>query len=485
MRFPLVAIGDSLTMGFQHGAICETRFSYPSLLAHALGLQDFETVNFLEQAGLPLNMEVLLRGIEEEFGTELGWKDAVALSNHIISTLNRIKNYWEENSYPYKKQPNHFIPSLNQSIFSVTVSDAMRVTDSKCESYLKSSEFGRFELSLVPENAFYLAARRVLNPHQQSQFSDCSLLENVEWFSTNGGIEHCIVFLGANNLIGAITDLAFIEADAQDVNKMPYERKSTVYSPELFRKEYQALAKRISNMSIQFCYTSTIPDLTKVPLLQQIEVSTGEFVYTHVWVRKEDFDLEIHPWISEKDLNQVHQYLEEYNKIIKETAKEYNWKVLDLYTLVKQLDDQDFRSVPASAVRAIRNNVDTKYLIRDNGMLKMNTNYPEIDPKSGKLKQGGIFSLDGIHPSTFAYGLIASGFMQLMIENGTKFKQGFDWNKIVSEDGLLGNPPALVNELRYVLQIFSSDYSKLFSKYGRHIFEQILQAFAGKSIFHY
>src|SRR5690349_15010638 len=43
----LVTIGDSLTQGFQHGAIHRTAWPYPALVARSLGLAAFRQGDFM------------------------------------------------------------------------------------------------------------------------------------------------------------------------------------------------------------------------------------------------------------------------------------------------------------------------------------------------------------------------------------------------------------------------------------------------------
>jgi hypothetical protein len=65
----LVAIGDSLTHGFQSGAIPNTDISYPAIIAYEMGWYDlFRKPNYFGFGGLPLKLEFLIRELEKEFG---------------------------------------------------------------------------------------------------------------------------------------------------------------------------------------------------------------------------------------------------------------------------------------------------------------------------------------------------------------------------------------------------------------------------------
>src|SRR5262245_63600430 len=77
----LVAIGDSLTHGFQSGAIFNTDLSYPAIIAYELGWEEqFRHPHYPGYGGIPLNLEMLLRDLEERFGSELSfWEVPLAL----------------------------------------------------------------------------------------------------------------------------------------------------------------------------------------------------------------------------------------------------------------------------------------------------------------------------------------------------------------------------------------------------------------------
>jgi len=63
----LVAIGDSLTQGFKSGVIFEPELSFPAILAWEMGIgeEDFRFAPFNGEGGLPINIEYLLRRLDE------------------------------------------------------------------------------------------------------------------------------------------------------------------------------------------------------------------------------------------------------------------------------------------------------------------------------------------------------------------------------------------------------------------------------------
>jgi hypothetical protein len=61
----------------------------------------------------------------------------------------------------------------------------------------------------------------------------------------------------------------------------------------------------------------------------------------------------------------------------------------------------------------------------------------------GELEQGGIFSLDGVHPSAIGHGLVAHKFLQVLNQvRGTDL--ALDWDAIYASDTPFMDPPRLM-----------------------------------------
>src|SRR5215471_18673609 len=65
----LVTIGDSLTHGFQSGAIYNTQISYPRTIAWEMGWSEqFRYPRYGGPGGLPINIEFVILRLESQFG---------------------------------------------------------------------------------------------------------------------------------------------------------------------------------------------------------------------------------------------------------------------------------------------------------------------------------------------------------------------------------------------------------------------------------
>jgi hypothetical protein len=92
----LVVLGDSLTHGFQSDAIFNTDWSWPAIVARELGWYDsFRHPEYLGYGGLPLNLEYLIRDLEQRFGPTLNWWELAAAAFSTYHLLTQIRDYWE------------------------------------------------------------------------------------------------------------------------------------------------------------------------------------------------------------------------------------------------------------------------------------------------------------------------------------------------------------------------------------------------------
>lgn len=65
---------------------------------------------------------------------------------------------------------------------------------------------------------------------------------------------------------------------------------------------------------------------------------------------------------------------------------------------------------------------------------------------SGHLRSGGLFGLDGTHPTTAGYGIVAWEWIQVMADAGVDFSTGpdgaaVDFARVLAADTLLSDPP--------------------------------------------
>jgi len=80
----------------------------------------------------------------------------------------------------------------------------------------------------------------------------------------------------------------------------------------------------------------------------------------------------------------------------------------------------------------------------------LNIRFFEIEA-NGKLKNGGLIALDGVHPTTCGYAIVAHEFIQVMKAQNPDIKD-IDFDEIRRWDSLVSNPPFTLNDVFGMLQ---------------------------------
>ncbi len=486
-----MVLGDSVSQGFQNGGIYRTDLSFPNFLRNCWEpAPDFDQPLFTAQAGIPLNLEVLTRGMSDEFGNSIEWHEYLPAISHLYSTLKRVKRYWEGKVKPLHRQRS--MPYHNQSVWGFSMNDAWMVTEQNSREHIENQPETYSIFDMLPDHAMYVTARLVLNPSLGSTFENHTLLDNVNYLQQHGGIENLIVSTGHNNIIGAVSDLKFILSEQKDLEKLPSERDYTVYRPEHFEQEFRKLAERVSQIGAQRIITQTIPYVTIPPVTRGVnadksrEGHTGYFdYYTRFWVWDEDFHPDTHPHLTKEQAISLDQYVDEYNTIIRDVAREYGWITVPLNRYVsgiarRRLGGEMRIPYPDNFRKAMLDNPMTAHLVEDEHNPKLSTDYIRIDKETEKVFKGGIFSLDGIHPTTIGYGLIAHLYRETMESHGINFDKPLDWDHIIANDTLVTNPPYLLVELRNFLRFLSLGRQEKLSLVGNGLLNQMMSIFSNR-----
>lgn len=77
----------------------------------------------------------------------------------------------------------------------------------------------------------------------------------------------------------------------------------------------------------------------------------------------------------------------------------------------------------------------------------LNTKFYGVSPE-GAITDGGIFSLDGIHPTVIGQGIIASEFLKSFQVHGSAGAQAsIDWQRVIQDDTLRQDPIAVLHHI--------------------------------------
>ena len=483
-------MGDSMSQGFKNGGIYRTDLSFPALLARTFDPPiEFEKPSFTAHTGIPLNIEMLVRGMADEFGDEISWNQYLKAGTHLYKTLRRIKNHWEGQNRSLRVERQ--TPYQNQSVWGFSNSDSWLMNEKYSKEYIQNNAPRYTVFNVLPDHAMHITARMVLNPSFSPQFENHSMIDNVRWLHENGGIENLISCIGHNNIIGAVTNLKITYSEEHDLNAPQWERTCTVFRPEHFEDETRILYQKISQIGVERVFVPTIPYVTIPPATRGVNYDkskprVGYFdYYSRFWIWDEDFDPDKHPHLTKEEAITLDQHVDQYNAIISELADEFGFHVVPIGRYVqaaarRRVGAENVRPFPEELIKELKNNEHTSYLVDKNGQPRLSTDYLRLSDDSGKVDRGGIFSLDGLHPSTIGYGLIANIYKQFMEKEGVHFGKEIDWKYIIENETLITDPPLLLNDLRLLLRFLAMSRGERFTKIGSNILQQVLELFSAR-----
>ncbi|MDQ3721258.1 MAG: hypothetical protein M3350_10850 [Actinomycetota bacterium] len=459
----VVAIGDSLTHGFQSGAVVNTDISYAAIIAKELGwFDEYRYPRYTGHGGLPLNIELLLRDLEERFGSKVSvWELPLALFR-AREFMDEVEDYWERGpgqTAPLLSAYNHCL-----AVYGWDLRDALGKTAASCEEAIEAPNDD--VLSQIVENNGERAALRVY-PHwsertrQMSLFQAATELGKDHDDSIECGIETLIVFLGANNALRAVTDLrvAWSEDDFRDPRK---KDAYTVWRPEHFKAELAEVVEAVRAIEARHVIWCTVPHVTVSPIARGVgrKLAPGSRYfpyYCRPWVDEADFSPAQDRHITGAQARAVDCAIDMYNDAIQQTVDEArdgadgakrNWYLLDIAGLLDRLASRRYITDPNArptwwtpyplppALKALDPVPDSTFLTGDG--------------KGGRAS-GGLFSLDGVHPTTVGYGLIAQEMINVMRLAGVEFAHGsgalrsdpvaVDFDRLILRDSLVRQPP--------------------------------------------
>lgn len=207
-RHRLVAIGDSLTQGFQSAAVFNTSLSYPAIVAHELGcFPRFRFPLYEGFGGLPFNLEIFLRDLESRYGRNVDWWEAPLALFRARNVMDRVEDYWERG--PGRNVPSNTAIMHSLAVFGWDLRDALSKSADECRKRIDTPKDDL--VNQVVQNAGERAALRVLptRPRAAGSLTQLSaaaeLGKDTDSTGSKHGIETLVVFLGANNALRAVT----------------------------------------------------------------------------------------------------------------------------------------------------------------------------------------------------------------------------------------------------------------------------------------
>ncbi len=484
----LLTIGDSISQGFMSAAAARTDLSYSAILARVLGLTRGRDYHFPQWplGGMPLNFEALLRHLERFFDNDIfgPFEWGAAIGSRIPSFLDMIENYYERGAGDYRIRYQDPFAGESQTVagfhnlsaFGFTVADAWQVTPAVCLHQLEPNGVRVIddEWFGTPSDAFYRNAFRVLNPNNDRARDDYSQLRWLEHYASEDpdGVENLVLWLGANNALGTVLHMelhrTLVDPDAYR-RMTHFERASyNLWTREIFTLDYRHLiseTKRIlgdpghtAKQPDWRVFLGTVPAVTVAPLAKgvgQPVVREDPFGvvrpsvryyenYTYVVFDGDEARRGAVPHLSLDEAYEIDQHIAAFNAVIREEAVEANKQFGRERFVVVDINNALLRLAHK------RNNGRPTYplppdLIR-RGKPLINSRF--YDAKGDRMRDGGLFSLDGVHPSAIGHGLLAREFLAAMRGVAAEaVDDDLDWDRIIATDDLFSRPVNLIREI--------------------------------------
>jgi hypothetical protein len=470
MPAKLVAIGDSLTQGFQSGSISRTSLSFPAMIARCLDDTSFNFADFQGEEGLPFNIEALLNVLAKRYGKSINWAEFIPALLTVQSYMDRVEDYWERGDgiNSTSTGPLH----RNLAVWGFQLGDAYMLSEQLCQTHIPQPSDN--PLKQIPEFAMYRTARRTLNPSFDPQYALLTQIDAAKEIGAKaGGIENLIFWLGSNNCLPTVGRLKIEESNDRELTCLAHERKATLWKPEHFQKILDITTQKLAEIPAQNVFIANVPHVTIPPISRgvspgaapgQEQDSEGYYLYyTNFWIWDKDFSPARHPYLTRSQVRHIDEVIDQYNQMIVSKANAHGWHLIDMCSL---LDQFAFRrrqgkiayQFPLGLIAALQANPITKDRVV-NGQPLLDTRYLRIDSHETdptKKYRGGLFSLDGVHPTTVAYGIIAHEFLNVMKSKGVNVPNSLNWQEIIEQDTLLINPPINLENLQNILGFLSS-----------------------------
>ena len=180
-------------------------------------------------------------------------------------------------------------------------------------------------------------------------------------------------------------------------------------------------------------------------------------------ITDDDFDVKDDPYITEQEARAVDSAIDQYNDAITEAVRAarragLDWYLLDVAGLLDRLAVRRYMKDPAARPAWWR----PYELPPELQALAPEPNSRFFTSGPNGRSAGGLFSLDGIHPTTIAYGVLAQEFINVMQQAGVKFYAGdgrterrgpvrVDFSRLIQRDTLISDPPrSISSDLRLI-----------------------------------
>ena len=388
---------------------------------------------------------------------QIDLRDIATAGLWVRSYVDRIEDYYERG--PGSRTPPSGDPFHNMGVYHWDVLDAALSTATLVEQRIHTPP--RDDWTTVVANSADRVAWGVLARARKGRRAG-TVCDAVARLARDGGVETLLVSLGLNNALGAMTSLAPAWTPSGYPGMSPNERlaaksSSNVWRPSAFAADWSILEAELRKTSAQRIVIATIPSVTIAPIARgfgaKVRPESRYFpYYTWPWISDDFFDPSRDAHVTEDEARAIDSAVDAYNETIIDSvararADGLDWQVFELGGLVERLAFRRYVESPWARPGWWEPFEMPTELAAAHPV--PNTRFFRAGPE-GRI-DGGLYSLDGAHPTTTGYALIADECMRLLQQAGVEFRSrngqvrpapaSVDFARILGSDTLNSDPP--------------------------------------------
>jgi hypothetical protein len=284
------------------------------------------------------------------------------------------------------------------------------------------------------------------------------MLDNLQHLiDKEGELDTLILWLGSNDCLGTVTCLEIRDMEQPDITGDPETRRQwNLTHPQVFKEDYTELVARIRQIipPQTKVFVGTLGYVTIPPIIQGIGEFDGEYFdyYGRFYVNDSNFAfLWPNKYLTREQAQFIDHRIDTFNKIITGIVAQQgpNWRLVEtgqmLHRLaVKRNNWQHTPDCPLFEFYAQRG-------LPHHSLLQLwpTPNTLRLGTVNSRRYTGGLFSLDGIHPTTIGYGMLAEEFLRVMQQAGVAGADParLNWREIIAQDTLIQRPPLLWDDV--------------------------------------
>ena len=450
----LVVLGDSLSQGCQSLGMFNTDLSFPAIIASELGCFDsFRRPTYSAFEGLPVNLEYLVREMELRHAGNATWWELGSAVFHLDGLLDRMRDLCFDPAVTASRSGGIM---HNLAIPGCDIRDLMTLTADTLEARRTNDE--DINVRGLGNAGGVLAYRVLASARVRGTARGLTPVEAAKELGNQGGIETLIVFIGAANAMSTVLHLD-VNWSRSDYGGPDRRRKYSIWCPTHFQAELDELAEHIFSVTAAHVIWATVPHVTIMPISRGVGANkmrrgSRYFAnYTRPWISDEVFNPDVHPHLTGNGARAVDAAIDQYNDAIADKVREArqngrDWLLMDVAGMFDQLAarryvlDPDARPPWWTAYPLPSEIIDLKPEPPDSRFFAAGA--------EGRVA-GGLFSLDGVHPTAIMYAMLAQQFIRVMERAGVEFYGArgqrreppieVDYSRVIARDMLISDPP--------------------------------------------